>query len=97
MNFNTVQAQWFSYQTVLNQSMESECPTATEESTAGQYIDLETVGRQPLLRQCLAESYPQQNTVLYPNYGNNMMVTPNKEAMICLTEFTNHTNGKSIV
>ena len=97
MNFSAVQPPWFAYQTVLNQSMASECPVVTHESTAGQYIDLETVKKQPILRQCLAECYSQQNDVFYPNYENNVIETPSQEAMICLTEFGNHTNGELIV
>lgn len=97
MNFSTVQPPWFAYQTVLNQSMASEYPAVIQESTAGQYIDLETVGKQPILRQCLAENYSQQNDVFYPNYENNLTETTSQEAMICLTEFGKHTNGELFV
>lgn len=88
MNFNAVQQYWFAYQTHLNQDMASKGPTVSHNSTASQYIDLDALGRQPILSQCL-ESYQAENGVVYPNYENSLMEKSNQEAMICLTDFRN--------
>ena len=94
MDFNTVQTSWLPFSTNLNQSMTSEGQTLAQNAPANQYIDLQAVGRQQILGQYL-ESYPQQNGVIYPSCEKSLTEQPN-QAMICLTEFQNHTNGESI-
>jgi hypothetical protein len=92
MNVNTVQSSWCAYQTQLNQGMAS--TTRTQDST--EFIDLEVVGRQPILSQCL-ESYPrEQKGMIHPNRENNLVERSNQEAMICLADFRKHPNGELI-
>ncbi|XP_028391215.1 homeobox protein Hox-C6-like [Dendronephthya gigantea] len=88
MSFNNFQPTWFSYQAQISEDMSSKSLMVGPDSATSPFIDLQAVGRQTNLGQCLG-NYSNEKGVVYPQCE---MEKSNQEPMICLTECSTHTN-----